>query len=88
VSTVRMLSGRQFEQLTIIISIARIQLILQLNRFWTAVDQLTRKIIIARMLLSNNKIVSSRFFEQTNFEQLIMTRFFVTDKLKKSNFFL
>ena len=38
-----------------------------------AVDQLTRKIIIARMLLSNNKIVSSRFFEQTNFEQLIMT---------------
>ncbi len=26
------------------------------------------------MLSSNNKIVSSRFFEQTNFEQLIMTR--------------
>jgi hypothetical protein len=25
------------------------------------------------MLSSNNKIVSSRFFEQTNFEQLIMT---------------
>ncbi len=32
VSTVRMLSGRQFKQLTIIIAIARIQLILQLNR--------------------------------------------------------
>jgi hypothetical protein len=47
VSTVRMLSGRQFEQLTQIISIARIQLILQLNRLRTAVDQLTRKIIIA-----------------------------------------
>jgi hypothetical protein len=74
VSTVRMLSGQQFEQLTIIISIARIQLILQLNRLRTAVDQWTRKIIIARMLSSNNKIVSSRFFEQTNFEQLIMTR--------------
>ncbi len=73
VTTVRMSSGRQFEQLTIIILIARIQLILQLNRLRTAVDQLTRKIIIARMLSSNNKIVSSRFFEQTNFEQLIMT---------------
>ena len=47
VLTVRMLSGRQFEQLTIIILIARIQLILQLNRLRTAVDQLTRKIIIA-----------------------------------------
>jgi hypothetical protein len=70
-----MLSGRQFKQLTIIISIARIQLILQLNRLRTAVDQLTRKIIIARMLSSNNKIVSSRFFEQMNFEQLIMTLF-------------
>ncbi len=77
VSTVRMLSGRQFEQLTIIISIAQIQLILQLNRLRTAVDQLTRKIIIARTLLSNNKIVSSRFFEQTNFEQLIMSLFIV-----------
>jgi hypothetical protein len=75
VSTVWMLSGRQFQQLTIIISIARIQLILQLNRLRTAVDQLTRKIIIAWMLSSNNKIVSSRFFKQTNFEQLIMTRF-------------
>jgi hypothetical protein len=73
-STVRMLSGRQFEQLTIIISIAQIQLILLLNRLRTAVDQLTRKIIIASMLLSNNKIMSSRFFEQANFEQLIMTR--------------
>jgi hypothetical protein len=73
VSTVRMLSGLQFEQLTIILSIARIQLILQLNRLRTAVNQLTRKIIIARMLSSNNKIVSSRFLEQTNFEQLIMT---------------
>jgi hypothetical protein len=28
----------------------------------------------ARMVSSNNKIVSSRFFEQTNFEQMIMTR--------------
>ncbi len=74
VSTVRMLSGRQFKQLTIIIAIARIQLILQLNRLRTAVDQLTRKIIIALMLSSNNKIVLSRFFKQTNFEQLIMSR--------------
>ena len=74
VSTVRMLSGRQFEQLTIIILIARIQLILQLNRLRTAVEQLTRKNIIARTVSSNNKIVSSRFFEQSNFEQMIMTR--------------
>ena len=27
----------------------------------------------ARMVSSNNKIVSSRFFEQSNFEQMIMT---------------
>ena len=74
VSTVRMLSGRQFEQLTIIILIARIQLILQLNRLPTAVEQLTRKNIIARTVSSNNKIVSSRFFEQSNFEQMIMTQ--------------
>jgi hypothetical protein len=26
------------------------------------------------MVSSNNKIVSSRFFEQTNFEQMIMTQ--------------
>ena len=38
-------------------------------------EQLTRKNIIARMVSSNNKIVSSRFFEQSNFEQMIMTRF-------------
>ncbi len=74
VSTVRMLSGRQFEQLTIIVLIAWIQLILQLNRLRTAVEQLTRKNIIARTVSSNNKIVSSRFFEQSNFEQMIMTR--------------
>ncbi len=73
VSTVRMSNGQQFEQLMHIIAIARIQLILLQNRLSTAVDQLTRKIIIARMLSSNNKIVLSRFFEQTNFEQLIMT---------------
>ncbi len=73
VSTVRMLSGRQFEQLTIIVLIAQIQLILQLNRLRTAVKQLTRKNIIARTVSSNNKIVSSRFFEQSNFEQMIMT---------------
>jgi hypothetical protein len=34
---------------------------------------LTRKIIIARMVSSNNKIVLSRFFEQSNFEQMIVT---------------
>ncbi len=66
-------NGGQFEQLIQIIAIARIQLILLLNRLRTAVDQLTQKIIIARTLSSNNKIVSSRFFEHTNFEQLIMT---------------
>jgi hypothetical protein len=88
VSTVWMLSGRQFEQLTIIISIARIQLILQLNRLRTAVDQLTRKIIIARMLSSNNKFVSSRFFEQTNFEQLIMTRRIKQKDLTRFNSFI
>ncbi len=65
-------NGRQFEQLTQIIEIARIQLILLLNRLRTAVNQLTQKIIIARTL-SSNKCVSSRFFEQINFEQLIMT---------------
>jgi hypothetical protein len=48
-------------------------LILQLNRLPTAVEQLTRKNIIARTVLSNNKIVLSRFFEQSNFEQMIMT---------------
>jgi hypothetical protein len=37
-------------------------------------EQLTKKIIIARMVSSNNKIVSSRFFEQSNFEQMIMTQ--------------
>jgi hypothetical protein len=82
VSTVRMLSGRQFEQLTIIILIARIQLILQLNRLRTAVEQLTRKNIIAQTVLSNNKIMSSRFFEQSNFEQMIMTQC-VKDHLKE-----
>jgi hypothetical protein len=66
-------NGQQFEQLMQIIAIARIQLILLLNRLRTAVNQLTRKIIIARTLSINNKIVSSRFFEQMNFEQLIMT---------------
>jgi hypothetical protein len=69
-----MLSGRQFEQLTQKTEIAPIQLIPQLNRLRTSVDQLTRKIIIAQTASSNNKIVSSRFFEQTNFEQLIMTQ--------------
>ena len=34
---------------------------------------MTRKNIIARTVSSNNKIVSSRFFEQSNFEQMIMT---------------
>jgi hypothetical protein len=38
-------------------------------------EQLTRKNIIAQMVSSNNKIVSSRFFEQSNFEQMIMTPF-------------
>jgi hypothetical protein len=35
---------------------------------------LTRKNIIARTVLSNNKIVSSRFFEQSQFEQMIMSQ--------------
>jgi hypothetical protein len=39
-------------------------------------EQLTRKNIIAQMVSSNNKIVSSRFFEQSNFEQMIMTLLF------------
>ncbi len=38
-------------------------------------EQLTRKNIIARMVLSKNKIVSSRFFEQSNFKQMIMTQY-------------
>ena len=46
----------------------------------TGFEQLTRKIIIARMVSSNNKIVSSRFFEQSNFEQMIMTRTVVVIK--------
>ena len=33
--------------------------------------------IIARTVSSNNKIVSSRFFEQSNFEQMIMTHLMV-----------
>ena len=37
-------------------------------------EQLTRKNIIAQMVSSNNKTVLSRFFEQSNFEQMIMTR--------------
>jgi hypothetical protein len=40
----------------------------------TGFKQLTRKIIIARMESSNNKIMASRFFEQSNFEQMIMTQ--------------
>ena len=32
-----------------------------------------KKNIIARMVSSNNKIVSSRFFEQSQFEQMIMS---------------
>jgi hypothetical protein len=34
---------------------------------------MTRKNIIARIVLSNNKIVSSRFFEQSQFEQFTMS---------------
>ncbi len=34
---------------------------------------MTRKNIIVRTLSSNNKIVSSRFFEQSQFEQMIMS---------------
>jgi hypothetical protein len=34
---------------------------------------MTRKNIIAQMVSSNNKIVSSRFFEQSQFEQMIMS---------------
>jgi hypothetical protein len=44
--------------------------------FFLIFEQLTRKNIIARMVSSNNKIVSSRFFEQSNFEQMIMTHNF------------
>ncbi len=36
------------------------------------------------MLSSNNKIVLSRFFEQTNFEQLIMTHYNWQIKLRVS----
>ncbi len=36
---------------------------------------MTRKNIIARTVSSNNKIVSSRFFEQSQFEQMIMSLF-------------
>ncbi len=42
--------------------------------FFLIFEQLTRKNIIAQMVSSNNKIVSSRFFEQSNLEQMIMTR--------------
>jgi hypothetical protein len=35
---------------------------------------MTRKNIIARMVSSNNKIVSSRFFEQSQFEQFTMSQ--------------
>ena len=37
---------------------------------------MTRKNIIARMVSSNNKIVSSRFFEQSQFEQFTMSHFY------------
>jgi hypothetical protein len=37
---------------------------------------MTRKNIIARMVSSNNKIVSSRFFEQSQFEQMIMSHIY------------
>jgi hypothetical protein len=39
----------------------------------TGFEQMTRKNIIARMVSSNNKIVSSRFFKQSQFEQMIMS---------------
>jgi hypothetical protein len=35
-----------------------------------------KKIIIARIVLSKWKIVSTSFFEPTNFEQLIMTQLY------------
>ena len=40
-----------------------------------------------RRLSSNNKIVSSRFFKQTNFEQMIMTRLNLQNKLEVTRFF-
>jgi len=38
---------------------------------------MTRKNIIAPMVSSNNKIVSSRFFEQSQFEQFTMSLFYI-----------
>jgi hypothetical protein len=40
----------------------------------TGFEQLTKKVTFARMVSSSWKIVSSSFFEQSNFEQLIMSR--------------
>ena len=48
---------------------------------------MTRKNIIARTVSSNNKIMSSRFFEQSNFEQMIMTLFFVKKIIRKLLYF-
>ena len=47
---------------------------------------MTRKNIIARTVLSNNKIVSSRFFKQSQFEQMIMSHLHVVPNLKLSQF--
>ena len=48
---------------------------------------MTRKNIIARTVSSNNKIVSSRFFEQSQFEQMIMSHL-VWIKTNKSASFI
>ena len=48
---------------------------------------MTRKNIIARMVSSNNKIVSSRFFEQSQFEQFTMSQKNKLSFAKESNFF-
>ena len=44
------------------------------GRWFLIFEQLTKKVTFARMVSSKWKIVSSRFFEQTNFEQMIMTQ--------------
>jgi hypothetical protein len=46
---------------------------------------MTRKNIIARMVSSNNKIVSSRFFEQSQFEQMIMSLSFQSVSFSRKN---
>ncbi len=65
----------QFEQLILFfclkVKLLKIHVRQMILDFW-AVD---KKVTFAQMVSSKWKIVSSRFFEQTNFEQMIMTCF-------------